>query len=145
MRYFSNIRSEAEAKERYRALALKLHPDRGGKTADFQAMKAEYEELCKQLAQQNRMGAAPKKPTEARRKPNPAKSAKAPKTPPTTKKTRRTQEGAPRVVVSEEVFPSPNNESSILFDDVQEFIRNANRAAQGFVNVLESLENFFGK
>ena len=43
MKYFNNINSLAELKARYKKLALLLHPDRGGSTAEFQAMQSEYD------------------------------------------------------------------------------------------------------
>lgn len=40
----------AEAKELYRQLAMKYHPDRGGDTATMQAVNAEYAALLAELA-----------------------------------------------------------------------------------------------
>jgi DnaJ-class molecular chaperone len=43
--YFKNIKSEAAAKERYRFLAQKHHPDKGGNQEKFQDLKKQYEEV----------------------------------------------------------------------------------------------------
>ena len=49
MRYFSNIADVTELKKAYKKLALELHPDKGGKTADFQEMSNQYQDLLKAL------------------------------------------------------------------------------------------------
>lgn len=42
MNYFQGV-PDAEMKAKYRSLASKLHPDKGGSTAEFQEMKRQYE------------------------------------------------------------------------------------------------------
>lgn len=49
MNYFANITDLTELKKTYKKLALQLHPDRGGKTADFQEMSNQYEKALKLL------------------------------------------------------------------------------------------------
>jgi hypothetical protein len=44
-KYFKNIKSEAQAKAKYRELAIKHHPDKGGSEAKFQEIKQEYEDI----------------------------------------------------------------------------------------------------
>jgi hypothetical protein len=52
MKYFNNIKTEEEAKKRYRELAKMLHPDTAtGNTLKFQEMNVEYKNLCKHLSQ----------------------------------------------------------------------------------------------
>jgi preprotein translocase subunit Sec63 len=45
--FFKNCTSLDEVKKRYKELALKHHPDRGGDTATMQKINAEYESICK--------------------------------------------------------------------------------------------------
>ncbi len=45
MVYFNDTMDLKEAKAHYRALAKRLHPDRGGNAADFQDMQREYTRL----------------------------------------------------------------------------------------------------
>jgi preprotein translocase subunit Sec63 len=47
MNFFKNIETLEELRKEYKKLAIKHHPDRGGKTEDMQAINAEYEELLK--------------------------------------------------------------------------------------------------
>ena len=49
MKYFNNIKTADELKNKYRELCLTLHPDRGGKEEDFKMMVAEYEQLKNQF------------------------------------------------------------------------------------------------
>lgn len=49
MKYFINIKSLEELKNTYRKLIFQLHPDKGGSTAEFQAMKNEYDIIFKKL------------------------------------------------------------------------------------------------
>lgn len=49
MKYFVNIKSLEELKNTYRKLIFQLHPDKGGSTAEFQAMKNEYDIIFKKL------------------------------------------------------------------------------------------------
>lgn len=50
MRYFDGIETLQAAKEQFKKLAQKLHPDKGGSTADFIEMKNEYEQVVKLLS-----------------------------------------------------------------------------------------------
>ena len=43
MKWFTNPRTLEELKKQYRSLALKHHPDRGGRTQDMQEINNEYE------------------------------------------------------------------------------------------------------
>lgn len=43
--YFTNIKSLADLKSQYRALAMANHPDKGGNTTVMQAINAEYDKL----------------------------------------------------------------------------------------------------
>ena len=52
MKYFNEILTTEELERRYKKLAFQLHPDRGGDTAEFQKMKAEYEERKVQILQE---------------------------------------------------------------------------------------------
>ncbi|HBX50664.1 MAG: hypothetical protein A2275_17115 [Bacteroidetes bacterium RIFOXYA12_FULL_35_11] len=45
--YFQNCHSLQEVKRRYKELALKHHPDRGGDTATMQDINAQYEAILK--------------------------------------------------------------------------------------------------
>lgn len=45
--YFSDCRTLEEVKRRYKELALRHHPDRGGNTATMQEINAEYESIMK--------------------------------------------------------------------------------------------------
>jgi hypothetical protein len=56
MNYFTNCSSPAEAKARYRDLAMKFHPDHGGDTATMQAINAQYHEILKHLDGHSTMG-----------------------------------------------------------------------------------------
>lgn len=47
MTYFKNITDATELKKEYKRLALELHPDMGGQTANFQAMQNQYETALK--------------------------------------------------------------------------------------------------
>lgn len=47
MEYFNNIRSLADLKKQYRALALANHPDRGGSTEAMQRINLELDQLYK--------------------------------------------------------------------------------------------------
>lgn len=149
MLYFANITTQEAGEKRYRELAMKLHPDRGGKASDFQAMKTEWEELKIYFKLQSRMGTSAKKPTEARQKPNPAKFAKAPKPKNPVfvqaKKTRHTEKSVPRPsVTSHAAMPSekPPQIQAVL-KDVSNFIDTVNRAAPAFVSMLDGAERFF--
>lgn len=44
--YFTNINSPEELKKRYKELAFKYHPDRGGDTAIMQEINNEYQNFC---------------------------------------------------------------------------------------------------
>lgn len=153
MLYFANITTQEAGEKRYRELAMKLHPDRGGKASDFQAMKAEWEELKIYFKLQSRMGASAKKPTEARPKPHPAKSAKVPgqkttpKKPTTapTKKTRHTEKSVPRPSFTPHAaMPSekPPQIQAVL-KDMSNFIDTVNRAAPAFMSMLDGAERLF--
>lgn len=43
MGYFDNCHTPEELKKTYHKLALKMHPDMGGKSSDFRKMKDEYD------------------------------------------------------------------------------------------------------
>ncbi|MFH0895852.1 MAG: J domain-containing protein [Bacteroidota bacterium] len=45
--YFQNCNSLEEVKRRYKELAMKHHPDRGGDTATMQQINCEYESMMK--------------------------------------------------------------------------------------------------
>lgn len=47
MKYFFNITTVEELKKQFRALSIKLHPDRGGNAEDFREMMAEYMAISK--------------------------------------------------------------------------------------------------
>lgn len=47
MQYFNNITTPEELKKQFRALSIKLHPDRGGNAEDFKKMMAEYMAISK--------------------------------------------------------------------------------------------------
>ena len=47
MKYFSNITTPEELKKQFRALSVKLHPDRGGNAEEFREMMAEYMAISK--------------------------------------------------------------------------------------------------
>lgn len=47
MKYFKNITTPEELKKQFRALSIKLHPDRGGNAEDFREMMAEYMAISK--------------------------------------------------------------------------------------------------
>lgn len=50
MKYFGMVNTAEEAKSRFRELAKKLHPDKGGGSeAEFKAMVDEYEEFIASL------------------------------------------------------------------------------------------------
>lgn len=51
MKYFINIDNIDELKIEYKKLAVKLHPDNGGDTAEFQVMQAEFIQLFEELKQ----------------------------------------------------------------------------------------------
>lgn len=45
--FFTNCQSLDEVKKRYKELALKYHPDRGGSTETMQQINAEYQSIIK--------------------------------------------------------------------------------------------------
>lgn len=47
MQYFNNITTPEELKKQFRALSIKLHPDRGGNAEEFKKMMAEHMAICK--------------------------------------------------------------------------------------------------
>lgn len=47
MKYFNNITTPEELKKQFRALSIKLHPDRGGNAEEFKNMMAEYSEIVR--------------------------------------------------------------------------------------------------
>lgn len=48
--YFAGLTDPAAIKRQYRELALRLHPDRGGNTREFQEMSAQYQALQPRVA-----------------------------------------------------------------------------------------------
>ena len=53
MKYLKGINNLKELKKQYRALAMELHPDRGGDAEEFKALVNEYEQLLRILAKEN--------------------------------------------------------------------------------------------
>lgn len=51
MKYFINITTPEELKKQFRALSIKLHPDRGGNAEEFKAMMAEYSDIVRNFDQ----------------------------------------------------------------------------------------------
>ena len=49
MLYFNDVKNLNELKARFRQLAFKLHPDKGGNAKEFSAMQQEYEVVYRQL------------------------------------------------------------------------------------------------
>ena len=47
MKYFNNITTAEELKEKFRNYCITMHPDKGGDPEEFKAMLAEYEEAAK--------------------------------------------------------------------------------------------------
>lgn len=47
MKYFNNITTPEDFKKQFRALSIKLHPDRGGNAEEFREMMAEYMAISK--------------------------------------------------------------------------------------------------
>lgn len=47
MKYFEGLKTTAEIKKRYKELALKFHPDRGGDVATMSEINTEYERVMK--------------------------------------------------------------------------------------------------
>lgn len=54
MKYFNGITDIEEAKQRYRTLAKKLHPDMGGSAAEFRNLQEEYKSALLQIPQIHR-------------------------------------------------------------------------------------------
>ena len=53
MKWFKDIKTLDQLRSMYRKLAFEHHPDRGGSTADMQAINNEYEILSKRLIHSN--------------------------------------------------------------------------------------------
>ena len=49
--YFQTCFTTEEVKARYRQLAMKLHPDKGGNEADFRELNQQYEHFVLKVAQ----------------------------------------------------------------------------------------------
>jgi hypothetical protein len=137
MRYFNNIQTHAAGEQRYRELAKKLHPDTGGKASEFQAMKAEWDELKIFFKHQDRFTSSSKKHTEARPKPNPPKSPKTP----TQKKTRQTEKPLPRPIPPTHTPPQANIHD--VLKDAAKLVESFEKAAPDFLSILEGAERFF--
>lgn len=53
IKYFTNVNTLEELKKQYKKLALQYHPDKGGKTEEFQNINNEYENLLKKINIEN--------------------------------------------------------------------------------------------
>lgn len=51
MKYFNKFTTPEELKKQFRALSIKLHPDRGGNAEEFKAMMAEYSDIVRNFEQ----------------------------------------------------------------------------------------------
>lgn len=49
MKYIKNVSTLEELKQKYKKLAMKMHPDRGGDEEEMKVLNNEYDELFKQL------------------------------------------------------------------------------------------------
>lgn len=68
MRYFANITTAEELKKEFRALSIKLHPDRNqGNDSEFKAMLSEYESICKNFDSIKERQQAEREAEEARK------------------------------------------------------------------------------
>lgn len=68
MKYFANITTAEELKKEFRALSIKLHPDRnGGDDTEFKAMLSEYERICKNFDSIKEQQEAEREAEEARK------------------------------------------------------------------------------
>ena len=56
MIYFNDVNNLNELKSRFRQLAFKLHPDKGGNAKEFSAMQQEYEVVYRQLTRNQEEG-----------------------------------------------------------------------------------------
>ena len=56
MMYFNEVNNLNELKSRFRQLAFKLHPDKGGNEKEFSAMQQEYEARYRQLKRNEEEG-----------------------------------------------------------------------------------------
>lgn len=52
MMYFNDVNNLSELKSRFKQLAFKLHPDRGGNAEEFMAMQQEYEAIYRKLKEE---------------------------------------------------------------------------------------------
>jgi hypothetical protein len=153
MLYFDNITTQEAGEKRYRELAMKFHPDKpGGNKEKFQEMKAEWDELKIFFKHQSRMGASAKKPTEARQKPNPPKSAKVPGQKPTpkkpttapAKKTRHTEKSVPRPSFTPHAaMPHAVKPPSSPLQELSNFVDTVHRAAPVVLSFLDGAERLF--
>lgn len=67
MKYFVNITTAEELKKEFRALSIKLHPDRGGDAEEFTAMMSEYASICKNFESIKERQQAEREAEEARK------------------------------------------------------------------------------
>jgi preprotein translocase subunit Sec63 len=63
MKYFNGITNLEQAKQHYRKLAKKLHPDKGGSVPEFQKMQEEYKTLLLGLQQNHNAITIPQQPS----------------------------------------------------------------------------------
>lgn len=68
MMYFNDVNNLNELKSRFRQLAFKLHPDKGGNPKEFSAMQQEYEAVYRELKRNEEEGKQSNRNTDADRR-----------------------------------------------------------------------------